>query len=406
MFLSVPTLSAEGDPEDQVFQVLALESRSVIVATFTAPDDIPERGLYTISAQPYERWRAGNPVMRVGPRACEEVFAIEDPLLVDLLDLVGGATDRRRWLKWETRQSDVEGCVSLVAPTPLRPQASLSSPTIPVLCLMDALDQAGVAGVERRVVHDSVGVKEYDCRQAVAKRAYLQCVLAFGDLQAAGVGPFPSGQPNSFYALILRERKPVPLALGSAEYNKRLAVASGELPELAALGDALAPSDVAAPAALQALRSAAAATASDDDSSNAIDDGISAPAESAQQSAGESSDELAVDRGDEPAVQRHRAPPGLPADVLGQPLRRIPGRKGGGWSYHARVQVACWNPLHEGCSKSRSVALDVETHGPQACVFYLGAWLRAADGMSAATHKSYKPTAQQVRDFARECAHE
>lgn len=399
MFLSLPSMNDDGCAEDQVFQVLALESRSVIVTTFTDEDDIPERGLYTISAQAYERWRPGGPEMSIAPDACEEVFAIEDPTLIDLLDLVGGATARGRWLRWEPQQSDVGGCVSLVAPKPVRPKAPLSSPTTPALCLMDALERNGFVGVERKVVHASVDQMEYDCRHVVSKRAYLQCVLAFGELQVAGVGPFPGGQPNAFYALLLRERKPVPLALGAAEYTKRLSLASGDLPELAALENAIVGAVARAP--LQQLRAAIGDAASDGESSVIVDHGIEEPASPAEQARDDSSGEIAVDIVG-PAVQRPHAPADLPAAILGQPLRRIHGRRGGGWSYHARVQVTCGNPLHDGCSKSRSVALDVEAYGPLACVYYLGAWLQAADGMSAARHKSYKPSAAQFREFARE----
>lgn len=81
------------------------------------------------------------------------------------------------------------------------------------------------------------------------------------------------------------------------------------------------------------------------------------------------------------------APPGqplvgLPADipwparVLGQKLNTIKGRRGGGWSYEPRLSIACNNPADEGCSKSRSVAMDSVVFGRLAAVYFLEAWLQ------------------------------
>lgn len=52
--------------------------------------------------------------------------------------------------------------------------------------------------LERRVL-ESASLKQR--KHVVSKRAYLQRVLVSKDLQAAGAGPFPNGQPNAFLRL-------------------------------------------------------------------------------------------------------------------------------------------------------------------------------------------------------------
>ena len=85
-------------------------------------------------------------VRRGGPSAGSpteaEVFVYSDPCMVDVLGMAGGEhTDRREWRTWTSRPSDVEGCVNLFDPAPLRPTLPLRSPRVLILALLDALDR-------------------------------------------------------------------------------------------------------------------------------------------------------------------------------------------------------------------------------------------------------------------------
>ena len=53
--------------------------------------------------------------------------------------------DRHKVTKWKTAASAIDGCFALVSPEPVAPPASLSllDPSMPTLCLLDALDSQG-----------------------------------------------------------------------------------------------------------------------------------------------------------------------------------------------------------------------------------------------------------------------
>lgn len=171
-FISLPILTAEGEVEDRFYQVLQRETRPVVVPTIHMPDDEPALGLYTITAQVFERWNPKGLQVETGRRGQEEVFRVEDPVTVDVLGLCGGVTDRRRWLRWSPGESDVDGCMTMSCPTILAPREKLSSTNTPVLCLLDALDERGFHGADKKIMHH-VGQKEYDSRAVVEKKVVL-----------------------------------------------------------------------------------------------------------------------------------------------------------------------------------------------------------------------------------------
>lgn len=49
---------------------------------------------------------------------------------------------------------------------------------------------------------------------------------------------------------------------------------------------------------------------------------------------------------DELAPPSH-GPDGVPREILGQRVIRIPGRRDEQWSYHGRIAVRCRNPAHK-----------------------------------------------------------
>lgn len=406
MCVSFPVVFEEGGEADQMFQVLALESRMVLVATYKGNDDDQDVGLFKVTVQPLERWNPASERVSSKQGGFEDAFVLQEPTEVDVLMLCGGATDRSRWLRWTPAQSDVCGCIALCHPKVLQPTMSLSAANVPVLSLLDALDVRGFEGKDQLCVHDGALAKHFDSRAVVSKRCYLQCVLAMEELVNLGV-TFPSAQPNSYYALLLRGRKQVPPNLGALEYKARLALEDGDAAELAALEDQQAPAE--GPPALVDREQRALADQDGDSSVAGDSDGAPAPQPAVAGEAVAAIDNGSGDEEDDIAgdADGHAGlippPAALPDSVCGQTLRKVKGRRGGGWSYHSRVSVVCDNPRHSSCSKSRSVELEASEYGPIGCVYYLGAWLRKSS-MPAARHQAYKPSAQEVQAFAQEYA--
>lgn len=396
-FVSVPVQNEEGESVSQFFQILAVDSKAILINTFMAPGDEDQGDLlFSASVQPLERWRP-TCVKLSADSPAQEVFVYHEPCTVDILQICGGLKNRGEWLRWEARQSDVDGCVSLIAPRQLTPDMELSAPTIPVVCLLDALRAQGFSEVARKVLHSSATDKVFDIRSISSKRKYLQCVLASAELLPK-VKEFPSGEPGGFYALMLHTQEPVTPGLGEKMYQKLLAEATGDADALRALQV-----EPAAPSKQLRLAPQRAVAQERDDNSIAGDDDEAEPegGQPPSQALARGEDDIAGSDDDvvgEVAMPLSGAE--LPDTLLGQRLRRVRGRRDGKWSYENRISVECSNPLHDRCSKSRSLALDAARFGPLAGVFFLGAWLSKSEEMPQAAHKRYVPTRAEVQAFA------
>lgn len=402
-FVSLRVVNEEGKHVHCFFQVLSRETKPILVKTYEDYGGEQEQGLYTVSVQPYERLCGGRPqVFRTDDQAMHNVFAVRDPCLLDILLLAGGRESRPHWWRWTPGLSDLDGCISLASPEPWAPKLPLTSPCIPVLSLLDVLHDRGWASRDEMVNHQSPSWKAYDHRNIVSQRCYLQCLVSIDELLPL-VGPFPSGQPQAFYALMLKGKKPVQPGQGAKAYFKALALAGGDLVEAAALSseDALARSTHV---------SRAPPAIADDDGSESVfgDDGGAdetlamvpepQPPQPAQPMADDADDVV----GDDGVIVAHRPVPASvewPETLLGQAVRQVSGRSGSKWSYHPRLSVTCGNPAHDRCAKSRSTAMEVETYGRLASVYYLGAWLQRSD-LPAEAHRQYAPSRDEVRAFA------
>ena len=108
-----------------------------------------------------------------------DVFAVQDPEHIDLLDFVRLVEDRASFLKWtESEACDVEGCLTIAWPEPMIPVAQmLRSPAIPVLCVLAALEDQGWEFDQHRLVHRPEGPKTVDVRSARSKR--VLCSVSF-----------------------------------------------------------------------------------------------------------------------------------------------------------------------------------------------------------------------------------
>ena len=59
-----------------------------------------------------------------------------------------------------------------------------------------------------------------------------------------------------------------------------------------------------------------------------------------------------------------------PEILLGVRLLKGNGKHDSGWSYFDRLAVSCPNPEHVRCSRSRSVALQMDVHGRNALLCF------------------------------------
>lgn len=408
-YLSIPCQHHDGDgdaPAPMFFQLLALDAKSITVDTYT---EAKEPALFEVTVLPLQRWsHMRQDPFDFGPIPEVDVFGFEEePEKIDILKLTGAdVSDRQDFLHWEARESDVEGCYNLHSPDLVQPCMMLCDSRIPILCLMDALAAGGWVGCERLVRHSQKSRKrEYDQRQQSLKRHYLMAVLASSDLFQAGVCEFNSSQSDAWYRYLLKFKQQPPPKMSAAELKNE--TEQGAEVQLPSLAKAVAPlprsktrstsgpallGDRAAPALLAHPSSSHAGGWGPQES---VAPGGKDEAQGPMGALGDTQGDpdIAIDM---PAATAVADPPEF---LEGVKVHNIGARYDLKWSYHSRISVRCKHPGHRDCSRSRSLALDVEVIGERAAYWWLGAWLRGAEGRSQQEHREYKPTLDEVRSY-------
>lgn len=393
-YISVPMLSEEPDTDFEVmfFQVLSLEPKVIAPVTFEEDED-PEEPNVVLLQMAVQRLERHMPMSRhpneTGDRVDVFLFA-ENPATVDLLRMCGCSPHNRHMFKvWTPCDSDVAGCIGLTSPEELRPQLQLCDKNVPCLMLLDKLHEQGFAPEDGLVRHAPGCENTYDQRRVWAKRSYLKCLLCMEGLFEAGVAQFASNKSATFYEYMLRFKEVPPSDMSAKEMKAAIAdgasTADAPFPELA---DAPAPfaaqnqpapladMDIAGDEPLLALESP--------EPPQDEDEAESAPEQPVQD----------VVFGDEGAGEQV-----WPEFLEGARVRVVRGKHDSGWSYNERLSVRCTNGDHHKCTKSRSVVLQQAEYGPRAPLIFLGAWLRASH-MPEELHRSYVPTAAEMRDVA------
>jgi hypothetical protein len=226
--ISIVVECEEGAGGELFFQVLQLDCRGLFVETFRSVDDLDyEEGLYRISVQPYSRWSGF--VEHADLLQEADCYIYQDPCFLDVLAVAGATDDARSNIRvWQTRQSDVEGCINARSPGPLVPRMALSHASVPVLASIDAMEAQGYKGEKRKGTHSAETPKEYDSRRVLPKRTYFQRILALPELLAAGSGMVESGHSGACYSLLLRTKKLPTPGLAAKEYKRLVAAAQGD----------------------------------------------------------------------------------------------------------------------------------------------------------------------------------
>ena len=387
MFVSLPIVEGDGTIVPYICQVLRLQPQVTTVKLFS--DDLNPKGLLDVAVQPLQRWSpVGNDPADLGH--CIEVYVLEEPTRLDILKHIEPSfRSRSKMFQWKSGRSCLRGCLSLVDPVQLAPPGAwtLSHAKMPTLCLLDALREQGFRPVNRLVEHSTSTSKEFDGRKRVSKSQYFRCVLASGDLFAAGITSFKSNHSQTFYAYLMRFKKLPDPKQTAAQLQKLINDADTDEPcctELSVRPPAAAPPDPSIAwvddtddeqlAALPAPEPAVPEPVEDLDAAAAIEQAVIAD------------------------LQDHDLAPEWPTHLDGVRLTVESENVDPAHHYHARLKIRCNNPEHLLCTKSRSTALQTEVFGINAPLYYLGAWLAASD-MREADHKRHKPTVAAIRAY-------
>ena len=364
----IVSVQRQDDKEPIVaFQILELSRRIIVVKTY----DQHESSAHLWNVQQLEIWRG--PGYQREPLELE-TFTVESTGRVDFLDWMGSAwANRERCRLWKPKVSDLEGCRCYDSPRKLQVELPLSSPRVPVLTLLDALTEKEYVGVMRKHEHMPGGASIFDARRP--SRAYLQVVLASEWLFAQGTVVFMSQKSKSYYCLLLKDPTADAEGMSVAECATKVKDLEGldvridvlEAGHVGAVAVPAAPPLPAPPLLPPALP--------------LLDEGV-VPAD-------EAAEEAIDGDGDDDDI--------WPAFVLGARVvsedRATPG---GVWNEGLRVTCPTHGP---GCRKFRSKHLRQEVDGRKAALYYLGAWVRGAEGRSAKEHAAFNPRVGEIHAF-------
>ena len=239
-FYSMPVRNEEGGAvEDAVFQILNTAPKCVLVKSHR--DVGKDTGLFDVVVQPWQVWHSPT----VGSSHHERsIFMVEEPILLDIVSLLGTSLESRcQIFEWtQSGESDVFGCLRLHSPRLARLPMTLKSPFVPVLSLLDALNERGFSPILALCEHSDEQTQRYDFRSVMTKRSYYQCVLFRSDLARRGNGVFTSGRSQAYYQLLLSSATAVPANLTALECNTRKAAISDAMDGLLQLADIRPPS--------------------------------------------------------------------------------------------------------------------------------------------------------------------
>ena len=153
------------------------------------------------------------------------------PHIVDLMSLAPWQVLRGGLRQWQTAESTVAGCLTLLASEAVSAQSGWQRDGTPTLCLLEDLARAGWARGKPPSEHTLVSSKTFAVKDPMASKAYLRCLLGLESLVCEDkMSCLRSDQPAMYYACVLASEQPqmVPCGQRPAEYRKLLNVAPDE----------------------------------------------------------------------------------------------------------------------------------------------------------------------------------
>ena len=414
-------MQADGARRLEVLQILQIGGKSVYTQAVGSSVRNKEDGLFMVSVQPMEIFRADGGMAEVKVDALPDemdVYAMDDPTRVDLLQLAGfielSATKQLR--SWQASDSPHDGCVRLTTPVALKPRCSLTDDNVPTLSLMLALFAQCWRGIRQEVSHTMDGEKKWDSRNAITSRYYLQVLLNRDVYFDCGNIEIRSGQPQFYYRALLKLKCVVEAGKGSEHYKGLLrdagfATTSYGGPRLGRVAAAARrrAQRIAAPTL---LAGAFPYVAGDSEYEGGLALAPALPVEPGAPPAvaEDEAEPLAADAfavAVEPVVPADGAvvmaaaapaPYAIPEEIHGVRVRFVEGNDRGRGGYAARVQIRC--PHHGGrCGKSRSLVMGLPRWGPRAAEFFLGAWVAEGAALDEAAHRAFVPSEDQIQAF-------
>lgn len=423
------------DDKELIYQVLEVDKKHVVASGTTGAP--PLLGL-PVAVQPLQRWNGGDAAAPASMAATLTVYPLEDPCLVDAMAILGKLSNgfpgfRSVARAWQERVSEVEACAELHSSSPLVPIVSLTDASIPVISLVEGLQQRGWVPHRGVVCHTISDPGPFDVRNMSSRRLYMQVLISAELIFAAGVEEIRSDGSQAYYRLLLRHPDRCPAAglaaqvyadvLRECEENE---VEELELEELeppppppvspvngdeADDGIAVAPLDAAVdppqpptpplPEGEHSEAEEGSAAGPGDDPAPATPPAVAPPLED--------------DGGDDDAYMAHAAEAGpawnpeegplKPATIGGQPVFETLSVKRNGTIEH-RWRIWCRNPAHGDCSISRTVmGQDAEVAGPRSCEAFLSMWIeRSEEYRTKARHKEFRPRLAAIRQWIQEHA--
>ena len=205
-----------ADVEEQLFaiQLVGIQEKIMLVPTFGSEDG--KKKLWIV-----QRYGIHRLDLLPAQPAEFDAFKLSEPIKFEVLKFIADHLPDRQGIRlWDTRPSDLEGCITFCSPRKLTPQTALTNAKVPILTLLDALDHQDYIGIAKKVTHSIHSGMLFDSRNIASKRSYLQCVLAFKWLVSKGQTTFPSGLTSAFYQAILRKPGEVNISSSAAECLK------------------------------------------------------------------------------------------------------------------------------------------------------------------------------------------
>ena len=204
--MDTETVGADGDvqhdTERVVFQVLSVitpQSRPKLVPTAYDDNDVVTSARVAVQLQYLEVWgKASDDRL-----TCYFESDPEYKNTHDVLPFFKVAAESL--LVWETQVSDVGNCIDLLSPT-LNHARFDALGDAPVWVPLQRLKDMGWGNVSRTIVHTGESEHFLDHRLAPSKLMYFQCLLQLPELLSVNE-QIHSGQPQSYYALVLKKVK-------------------------------------------------------------------------------------------------------------------------------------------------------------------------------------------------------
>jgi hypothetical protein len=238
------TVDADGGVEQvteqvifQVISVITPQNRPKLVPTVGDDDDVIKTARIAVQLQHLGVWS------KVSDSHLTCFFETEPEYrnIHDVLPSFRVASESLHL--WDAEDSDVSNCIDILAPT-LNHTKFDALGQVPVWVPLERLKSLGWGTVSRTVVHTAESEKVLDHRAAPSKLYYFQCLLQLPDLVTVNE-QIHSGQPQSYYVLVLRKVKAEP-NLGHQTYLKDVkricGLSSSELkalpaPDVPCIGD-------------------------------------------------------------------------------------------------------------------------------------------------------------------------